>query len=114
MLVVCAICQQTRFDMCSNVSLRNSGTVERMIIAFVPLDRAERAFRDDTNNAKMNFPTYCWFSHSGSHMCGVYYSIMCTTLVCLLFVPSLYSTFKFEELFITWIWVSFLLFLTYQ
>ena len=32
-------------------------------------------------------------------MCGVYYSIMRTThpdLVCLLFVPSLYSTFKFE------------------
>ena len=32
----------------------------------------------------------------GIHMCGVYYSIMRTThpgLVCLLFVPSLYSTF---------------------
>ena len=32
----------------------------------------------------------------GIHMCGVHYSIMRTThpdLVCLLFVPSLYSTF---------------------
>ena len=39
----------------------------------------------------------------GIHMCGVYYSIMRTThpdLVCLLFVPSLYSTFSFEEFFI--------------
>ena len=36
-------------------------------------------------------------------MCGVYCSIMRTThpnLVCLLFVPSLYSTFYFEEFFI--------------
>ena len=63
-----AICQQTRFDMCSHVSLRNTGTVERTFIAFVPLDRAKRALRVDTNNAKMNFPTYCWFSHSGSHI----------------------------------------------
>ena len=34
----------------------------------------------------------------GIHMCGVYYSIMRTThpdVVCLLFVPSLYSTFYF-------------------
>ena len=32
----------------------------------------------------------------GIHMCGLYYSIMCTThpaFVRLLFVPSLYSTF---------------------
>ena len=39
----------------------------------------------------------------GIHMCGVYYSIMGTThpdLVCLLFVPSLYSTFEFEEFLI--------------
>ena len=54
--------------MYSRVSLRNSATVERTIIAFVPLDRAERALRVDTNNAKMHFPTYCWFSHSGSHI----------------------------------------------
>ena len=34
----------------------------------------------------------------GIHMCGVYYSITRTIhpdLVCLLFVPSLYSTFEF-------------------